>query len=141
MNKIKNTVAFVIVCLLAMCAFAKKSSGNEKVPEFENSKAYVFSAEHVGKYKDNIRFINHSEREKLLYKVYMYNEKTETWFLFGTSTLKKFGDTDIVSETKDNVKIKKYRYLALVLAGGDARDFYYDLTVEHDDLYIYVNDK
>ncbi len=83
--------------------------------------------------RDNVRFVNESITEKIVFNVYAFNEKNSAWEAFGVGNLERIHDTDIVDSP---VKIKNFKYFAVVPTDG--KKYSYKATREHHDLYIYV---
>jgi hypothetical protein len=124
-----------LACILISCTSLGSLEYPE--PEFDKPSSYVIDALKVkGSYKDNIRLFNESSDSKMNFNVYLHHPGTHEWVFFGTGELKGKGDADTI-DSKIN-HIDKYRYFAIEALNG--KNYKYQITKDHNDLYITILD-
>ena len=109
------------------------------LPAPPSESSFVFDSWAViGIAQDNIRLINSSFDDSMSFFVMYFDDAAAKWKLFGLSGLKTFNDTAFVSvppETKIK-DITKIRFFAI--APKNKKPYQYEITKEHNDIYIYV---
>lgn len=140
-----RTVAIALFGLLVAAAAGaktKKESTEIWLPAFDNDDAYVFSKETIGKTpRKSVRFINQSDDNDLTFRVYVYYKKTEQWLLFGSVTMRGFGDIRDIEKMNKKATLSGYKYYAIQPMKGTRADYDYDFSVKHGNLLVTVYDR
>ena len=138
--KNKLILAVSVLFLLVMgtqSIFAAKYANS--IPKMDKKGITYFTRDDFDKkYKDNIRFVSRTD-DRVIFNVYAFNEKTQTWFLYGTANIKFYDDTCFLEDSKKGLKVKNYNYFAIEPTNSTQYSYSYD--VRHNDIYITVKDK
>ncbi|MBR1403173.1 MAG: hypothetical protein IJ558_03240 [Treponema sp.] len=110
-------------------------------PAFNDETALVIDTTKLsGNMKDNVKVTNvSSSAANFDVTVFVYDEGSSGWIIFGKGLLKDLGDTlTIKSANKKLVKLANYKYVA-VKANSD-NPFRYSYTKDHNDLNVWFYD-
>lgn len=128
----KRTRFFVI----ALTVFLGTALSAQETPVCTIPGATVLDAGSLrGKYKDDVKLLNLSDKTDLLFSVYFYEPQKKDWIFYGRGKVSHYYDSESLDSLYED-RIRTFRYFAIVPENGT--DFLYTLDARHNDLYIHI---